>query len=63
MKTQLNKVVSLLVLLVTISLPLLAQDGFGDPLADTPIDGGLTLLVAAGIGYGAKKIKDNKRNK
>jgi hypothetical protein len=27
-----------------------------------PIDGGLSLLIAAGVGYGAKKIKE-KRNK
>jgi hypothetical protein len=34
----------------------------GDP--DVPIDGGISLLVAAGIGYGAKKRRDElkKRN-
>jgi hypothetical protein len=26
-----------------------------------PVDGGISLLVAAGIGYGAKKLRDNKR--
>lgn len=26
-----------------------------------PIDGGLSLLVAAGVGYGAKKMKERKR--
>jgi hypothetical protein len=30
----------------------------GEP--DAPIDGGLSLLVAAGVGYGAKKMKDRK---
>jgi hypothetical protein len=25
-----------------------------------PIDGGLSLLVAAGVGYGAKKLKERK---
>ena len=30
---------------------------------DTPIDGGLSFLLAAGIGYGLKKVKDNKRKK
>lgn len=30
---------------------------------DTPIDGGLSLLLAAGIGYGLKKVKDNKRKR
>jgi hypothetical protein len=37
-----------------------AQDGFGDPGDDVPVDGGLTLLVAAGIGYSMKKMRENK---
>ncbi len=36
--------------------------GGGDDVLDVPIDGGLSVLVAAGIGYGAKKIKE-KRNR
>ncbi len=28
-----------------------------------PIDGGIGLLVAAGIGYGAKKYYDKQKNK
>jgi len=35
--------------------------GFDDDVNDVPIDGGLSLLVAAGIGIGAKKLRD-KRN-
>ena len=31
--------------------------------ADAPIDGGLSLLVAAGIGYGVKKHRDNRKKK
>ncbi|MBN8838511.1 MAG: hypothetical protein J0I09_14715 [Sphingobacteriia bacterium] len=36
----------------------------GDPdVSNAPVDGGLSLLVAAGIGYGAKQLrKNNKRN-
>ncbi len=35
---------------------------FLDPDAPPcPIDGGITLLLAAGIGYGAKKIKENRK--
>ena len=30
---------------------------------DAPIDGGVGLLVAAGIGYGIKKVRDNKTKK
>jgi len=35
--------------------------GFGDDTDDVPIDGGLSLLVAAGVGYGAKKIRDKRK--
>ncbi|MEO9474351.1 MAG: hypothetical protein ABJG41_02420 [Cyclobacteriaceae bacterium] len=40
-----------------VSLPALAQ---GAPPA-TPIDGGLTLLLAAGGGYGLKKLNDSRK--
>lgn len=34
---------------------------FNDDTNDTmPIDGGLSLLVIAGLGYGAKKMKERK---
>ncbi len=38
----------------------------GDPGddPDAPIDGGVSLLVAAGVGYGIKKARDSrKKNK
>ena len=38
-----------------------AQPGFGDDVDDVPVDGGLSLLVAAGVGYGVKKLKRNKK--
>jgi len=41
-----------------IVIPVLAQ---GAPPA-TPIDGGLSLLLAAGGAYGIKKIRDHRRN-
>ena len=33
----------------------------GDP--DAPIDGGVSLLIAAGIGYGIKKNRESKNKK
>ena len=33
------------------------------PIEETPIDGGISLLVAAGVGYGAKKIHDARKRK
>ena len=28
-----------------------------------PIDGGLSLLIAAGVGYGIKKVRDSRKQK
>lgn len=46
-----------------ISMPLMAQpSGPGpDPDTEIPIDGGVSLLVAAGIAYGAKKAYDKRK--
>ena len=52
-----------LLMMVVLLMPALlqAQDGTpGDP-DSAPIDGGLSLLVAGGIAYGAKKIRDKRR--
>jgi hypothetical protein len=61
MKTSLLKVLGLLSIVLVLSLPAMAQDNFPDPEDDIPLDGGLTLLLAAGAGYGAKKLRDNKK--
>lgn len=37
----------------------MAQDPGGGP--DAPIDGGLSLLLAAGVGYGVKRYRDHKK--
>ena len=37
-----------------------AQD-MGDP--DAPIDGGVSLLVVAGVAYGAKQWHNSRKNK
>lgn len=61
-------VTTLLIVCVMLCLPSLlhAQGMPGDPGGDpdVPIDGGLSLLLAAGAGYGAKKVNDRrKKNK
>lgn len=65
-----NTVIKLLLACFTIVIPicLMAQPpGFEQDTNDVPIDGGLSLLLAAGIGYGIKrKFKqenDAKKNK
>ncbi len=51
---------SMLALFLTIPVLVFAQGpGFDDDVEDeVPLDGGISLLAAAGIGYGIKKMKD-----
>lgn len=61
MKLKISSITAILIL-ATFLLPTLlhAQPGFGDDVDDVPLDGGLSLLVAAGVGYGAKKLRARK---
>ncbi|MCW5905835.1 MAG: hypothetical protein KIT64_09595 [Chitinophagaceae bacterium] len=61
MKTKYLKIIGILSLILMLSMPVMAQDDFDPPLDDIPVDGGLTLLLAAGVGYGAKKLRDNRK--
>lgn len=61
MKTSsLYRIFSLALLLI-FSNYTFAQDGFDDFGGDVPVDGGLTTLIAAGIGYGAKTLRNIKK--
>jgi hypothetical protein len=40
-----------------------AQPGFTDDVNDVPVDGGLSLLIAGGVGYGIRKLKNKKANR
>lgn len=53
-----KKVFSFLLLSFFLAMPLisLAQPGGDEDVVDVPIDGGLSLLLVAGAGYGAKKL-------
>lgn len=57
MKKTFIKALPILVVIVMFALPLLAQKS--NP--NVPIDGGLSLLLAAGAGYGIKKIYKKKK--
>ncbi len=63
MKLKISNI-QFIILIACILVPCLvhAQPGLGaDDVDDgVPIDGGLSLLIAAGVGYGAKKIKQRK---
>ena len=56
-----NRIVyRLLIIICCISIPLITlAQGPPDP-EDVPIDGGLAILLAAGVGYGVKKYRDKK---
>lgn len=47
-------------LLLCIPVVLLAQPGLPGPPDQTPIDGGLGILAAAGGAYAIKKLRDRK---
>jgi len=52
-----------LVMLLCLAFPMLSlAQGPPDP-EDTPIDGGLTMLLAAGAVYGIKKYKEGRVEK
>lgn len=66
MKTTRAKLLLLLFFVVAMPLAVLADPPAlgGDDVDDVPVDGGLSLLVAAGVSYGIKKYKHiNKTRK
>jgi hypothetical protein len=52
-----------LLLTLSIQTAVFAQPDFDDDVEDTPIDGGIGLLVGAGIAYGIKKAYNLKKEK
>jgi len=68
-KMKLNKIMKVLLITAILTLPALSQAQVagdppppdGDPGA--PIDGGLSLLLAAGAVYGVKKFRDGRKEK
>ncbi len=62
-KFQVLTYFSLLFVLFLLPTLSIAQDGFGEVIEDVPVDGGLSLLVAAGVGYGAKKLREKRKQK
>jgi len=59
MKTILLKSLPLIAFFIIAAIPLFAQKC--DP--NIPIDGGISMLLAAGAGYGIKKLKDSRKEK
>jgi hypothetical protein len=65
MKISKTALLNMAVVALLFMLPCIAhaQPGFTDDTTDVPIDGGLSLLVAAGVGYGVKKMQQRKRDR
>ena len=63
MKRSTSILTGLLTGLFACLLPMisLAQAGIPEDTLDTPIDGGVSLLIAAGVGYGIKKVRDERK--
>jgi hypothetical protein len=60
-KTKYSVLITSLVLFTLISsVHLFAQPGLPSPPDQAPIDGGLSLLAAAGGAYAIKKLRDRK---
>lgn len=60
---KIRSLMSIAMMFVSICLPLLLQ-AQGDPGMDPdpiPLDGGLSMLIAAGVAYGAKKAYDKRK--
>jgi hypothetical protein len=67
MKQNVKWIIQLSILMIVcLCLPsiIFAQgDPGGDPDVTVPVDGGLSILAAAGVAYGVKKIKEYKNKK
>lgn len=67
MKKKWSRIVFLFALIImSFSIVVSAQDGPEDPndpnqVPDIPLDGGVSLLVAAGVAYGIKKVRDSRK--
>ena len=61
MKKYILRLSLALTLALIASVAVNAQPGFDDDVEDTPIDGGVSLLIGAGIAYGVKRIYDHKK--
>ena len=59
MKKCSPSIFNFIMVFIVLCIPMLAHAQGPDP--DAPIDGGLSILLAGGIGYGIKKIRDNRK--
>ena len=61
-KSKIKSRLAILFMVILIPCLLHAGPGFGDDVNDdVPVDGGLSVLLAAGVGYGIKRAKKRSR--
>ncbi len=61
-RNQLIKIIYLFMVILAITvIKIYAQPSSPGGEVDAPIDGGLSLLIAGGVGYGVKKIREKRR--
>jgi hypothetical protein len=63
MKNILTRTLTTLIMLLALTCSLQAQGDTGDgdgQTADVPVDGGISLLLAAGAGWGISRLKHEK---
>lgn len=59
-----TKFIIYLAIALLINVKVLGQPGFNDNVTDlVPLDGGLSLLLAAGVALGAKKAYQYRKDK
>lgn len=61
MKRKNIYILAILLLCIAVPIITLAQVVEPPPPDDSPIDGGLSLLLAAGAAYGVKKYRDSRK--
>lgn len=61
MKQLRKKIPAIIILFICITVLSLETYAQPDSPEDTPIDGGLSLLLAAGAAYGVKKYRDARK--
>ena len=61
LRTLLTTLIIVCCLMYAPSLSAMPGDPGPDPDTDVPLDGGVSILVAAGIAYGAKKAHDKRK--
>jgi hypothetical protein len=62
-KIVLPVIVILIALLAPVCLMAQTDPGGLPAVNDVPLDGGLSILLAAGVGYGIKKVRDGRKQK